>query len=229
MELNTGKAIAYLDYYIRQSGIIDVQLLTKSILIVGAGSIGSWTALALLKLGCSDITIIDNDVVEVHNAGSQVYNSLDDGEKKIDALSKKLMFLTEIQPTTEELTITAENAKTCLKGFDIIISAIDNIEGRTIMFEALKDTEKLFIDGRMAGNAIEIYTIPMSDPEKVKLYQDTLFTPEEAIEVPCSERSVVYNCFVIAGLITDIVAQNAKGTEVPEELIVDLQNFTMFK
>lgn len=216
------------EYYIRQSGLISVDQLTKSIVVIGAGSIGSWTTLALLKLGCSDITVIDNDVVEVHNAGSQVYNSLDDGEKKIDALSKKLMGLTEMQPEFLFETLDEKTAKEALEPYEIVISAIDNIEGRKIMFEALKGTKKLFIDGRMAGNAIEIYTIPMDDPEKVKLYEETLFPPEEAIEIPCSERSVVYNCFVIAGLIADIVAQKSNGENVPEELIVDLKNFTMF-
>lgn len=219
-----------LDYYIRQTGLIDPQLLTKSILIVGAGSIGSWTALALLKLGCSDITVLDYDEVEAHNAGSQVYDSADDGRKKVEALKSKLISLTEIQPHYVDAQITADNVNDFLFGFDVIISAIDNIEGRKLIFDTLKELnpEKLYIDGRMAGNAIEIYTIPMNDPEKIKIYESSLFTDGEAIHIPCSERSVVYNCFVIAGMITDIVAQNAKGEVTPTELIIDLQNFTMF-
>lgn len=215
------------ELYIRQTGLIDPELLTKSILVIGAGSIGSWTALALLKLGCSNVTVLDNDVVEAHNAGSQVYNSLDDGKRKIDALKMKLLGLTEIQPEYIFTTIDEESVKQLL-GFDIVISAIDNIEGRKIMFDALKGSDKLFIDGRMAGNAIEIYTILMDKEASVKLYEETLFPPEEAIPVSCSERSVVYNCFVIAGLITDIVAQRANKEETPEELIIDLKNFTMF-
>lgn len=215
------------ELYIRQTGLIDPELLTKSILVIGAGSIGSWTALALLKLGCSNVTVLDNDVVEAHNAGSQVYNSIDDGKRKIDALKMKLLGLTEIQPEYIFTTIDAETVKQLL-GFDIVISAIDNIEGRKIMFDALKGSDKLFIDGRMAGNAIEVYTIPMDKEASVKLYGETLFSPEEAIPVSCSERSVVYNCFVIAGIITDIVAQRANKEETPEELIIDLKNFTMF-
>lgn len=215
------------ELYIRQTGLIDPELLTKSILVIGAGSIGSWTALALLKLGCSNVTVLDNDVVEAHNAGSQVYNSLDDGKRKIDALEMKLLSLTEIQPEYIFTTIDEESVKQLL-GFDIVISAIDNIEGRRIMFDALKGSDKLFIDGRMAGNAIEIYTILMDKEASVKLYEETLFPPEEAIPVSCSERSVVYNCFVIAGIITDIVAQRANKEETPEELIIDLKNFTMF-
>lgn len=217
-----------LNHYIRQMGLANPEKLTKKILIVGAGSIGSWTALALLKLGCSDVTILDFDEVEEHNAGSQVYTSFDAGKTKLAALGERLEWLAEIQPTYIQEKITPDNASTILSEFDIVIGAIDNIEGRKLIYETLKGSTKLYIDGRMAGNAIEIYTVPLYDTKKLELYESSLFTDEEAIHVPCSERSVVYNCFVIAGLLCDIVNQHCQGDTVPGELIIDLQNFTMF-
>lgn len=217
-----------LNHYIRQMGLIDPTQLSKRILVVGAGSIGSWTTLALLKLGCYKVAVLDFDVVEEHNAGSQVYTSLDEGKTKLDALEFRLTGLTELKPLYIDNQLEEDNAKELLEPFDIVIGAIDNIEGRKLMFDSLKGTNKLYIDGRMAGNAIEIYTIPMNDPEKVKLYESTLFSNDEAIHIPCSERSVVYNCFVVAGLIADIVAQASNGDTLPAELIVDLRNLTMF-
>ena len=47
----------------------------KKILIVGAGGIGSTTAYTLAKMGCSNITVVDFDEVEIHNCSSQFYSA----------------------------------------------------------------------------------------------------------------------------------------------------------
>lgn len=216
------------ELYIRQTDLADPEELASRIMIVGAGGIGSWTTLALLKMGCENVTVIDFDEIEIHNAGSQLYGSWDAGKTKVQALKDRLASIVDLHPTGIIDQVTESNVLGVLAGEQIVISAVDSIEIRKLLFNALKGTEKRFIDGRMAGNAIEIYSIPMNDPEKVALYEETLFPPEEAIHVECSSRAVIYNCFVIAGLITDIVARWSKGEEVPAELIVDLQNFTMF-
>ncbi|MFA5103544.1 MAG: ThiF family adenylyltransferase, partial [Candidatus Thermoplasmatota archaeon] len=40
--------------------------------IIGAGGIGSPTALAISKMGVEKITIFDNDIVEKHNLPNQM-------------------------------------------------------------------------------------------------------------------------------------------------------------
>lgn len=216
------------DLYIRQTALADPEKLDKKILVVGAGGIGSWTVLALLKMGCQDVTVMDYDEVEVHNAGSQLYGSWDSGKTKVQALEDRLSTLSDIEANFINNQITPENVNQIVSEFDIIVFAVDLIDVRKLLFEALKNTQKRFIDGRMAGNAIEIYSVLLDNPEQVKLYEETLFSEEEAIHVECSSRAVIYNCFVIAGLITDIVARWSNDEEVPTELIVDLQNFTLF-
>lgn len=211
------------ELYMRQWGIIHPDKLNMPILIVGAGSIGSWTALALSKLGCSNITIADGDTIEVHNAASQVYKSSDLGEKKVDALLMKMSSLTD-----ERLTIIDEHWEgNSLEGYSIIIAAVDNITVRSKLFNALPPGA-LYIDARMAGNALEIYTVK-DTPEDKKAYEGTLFSEEETLDIPCSERSVVYNVFCVAGLVGDLVAKYANEQEIPKELIMDLFNLTLYK
>lgn len=211
--------------YSRQTGIVHPDKLDKSILIVGAGSIGSWTALALLKLGCQNVSVIDFDAVEEQNAGSQIYKLFDIGQQKVDALRDKLRMLTEwdINPINEKWTSEFD-----LSPYDIVISAVDNITVRAQLYNKLKDTNKIFIDGRMAGNAIEIYTLNCDNKEDQEKYAQSLFTEEETIAVPCSERAVVYNVFVMAGLLTDMVGKIANQEELPKEVIVDLKNFFLY-
>lgn len=214
--------------FTRQLGIIDPEKLSFSISLIGAGSIGSWTALALLKLGCSNLTVYDQDEVEDHNPGSQIYTSTDVGESKLKALQDKLLSLTETEISIKETAITEDNVSELFE-HDIIISAVDNIETRKLIFEALKTNtwQGNFIDGRMAGNVIEVYTTPMSEALRVAHYETRLFTPEEGEQVDCSMRSVVYNVFIVAGFITDLVARVANEQRTPRELIIDLANFTI--
>lgn len=215
----------------RQLGLIHPDKLQMPILIVGAGSIGSWTALALSKLGCSNVTIMDGDVIEEHNAGSQVYKASDEGMEKVQALTEKLRFLTDLMPTPVPNHWNIENPEHIkeLDKYQIIISAVDNITVRAQLFNTLKGKNVFYIDGRMAGNALEIYMTKCDNEEDLKIYEQTLFTAEEETPVPCSERSVVYNVFIMGGLITDVVKKYANGEELPKELIMDLYNFTLYK
>ena len=80
----------------------------------------------------------------------------------------------------------------------------------------------------MAGNQIQIYTVKCNESESIENYESTLFSEDEADPTPCTERAVVYNCLVVAGLIADIVAQISKGMTPPRSLEVDLTNFAMY-
>jgi molybdopterin/thiamine biosynthesis adenylyltransferase len=216
--------------YIRQTGLINPEKLAMPIAVIGAGGIGSWTTLALLKMGCQDVKTFDFDSIEEHNAGSQIYTDLDSGRPKVEILHNKLYhlvdnldFFSPIQGKVEKETLS------WLLDRQIVVFGVDNIEARKEIYEGIKGTAKFLIDGRMGGNTIQIYTVRLNNEEDCKFYEETVFPTEETLEVPCSERAVVYNCFVMAGLITDIVAQKANGDDTPRELIVDLLNFTIFK
>ena len=73
---------------------MDEELLQKSVLIVGAGGIGTTVvdllvpALERIELSAK-ITLMDGDVVETSNLGHQNYSTFDIGKMKVDALAKK--------------------------------------------------------------------------------------------------------------------------------------------
>ena len=193
--------------------------LKMGITMVGAGGIGSWTALALTKMGCSNLSVYDFDNVEEHNLGAQFYDLSDLGYKKVEALARRLETLTNQKIAAIPYRVNGDVIT------DIVISAVDNMETRKILFDSLKS--KWLIDGRMGGNEIQIFTIPNTE-EGRKLYADTLFTDGEADHTPCSSRSVMYNTLVIGGLIADIVATISRGETPPFDILVDLRNYKMY-
>ena len=213
-------------HHIRQTGLIDPDNLTQSIGMVGAGGIGSWTALGLLKMGVKDLTVYDFDVVEEPNLGSQLYTTSDIGTYKVEALQRRLEVLTGTLLKVDPLRFEGQEG---VLHHDIIIGAVDNMATRSGLLDALVGLNKLLIDGRMAGNVIQIFTLKLDDPVAVEKYRATLFSDEEATPIPCSERAVVYNTLIMGGLITDLIAQNANGLVLPSEIEMDLTNFTLYK
>ena len=57
--------------YHRQLGIIDPDRLDIPIIVIGAGSVGSFVIMSLAKMGCSDITICDFDIAGTTVTGGQ--------------------------------------------------------------------------------------------------------------------------------------------------------------
>ena len=53
-------------------------------------------------------------------------------------------------------------------------------------------------------------------------YEKQLYSDEEAVELPCTARATIYNCFMIAALIANQVKRFAVGEPVWSELIMDL-------
>ena len=139
--------------YTRQLDLINIEELNFPIHIIGAGGIGSWTALLLAKMGCPNISIYDNDTVEEHNIASQFFKQNQLGGQKTDSLSSNI----------EEQTGIILNAKINIDEEQIteglIIIAIDSIEERIRLANIYKDRNVYIIDGRMGGLQLEIYMV----------------------------------------------------------------------
>ena len=70
----------------RQAGLVDMKIFECPITVVGAGGIGSFTTLALAKIGFTDIRVFDDDRIEIHNLGNQFYRRKDLNKPKVEAL-----------------------------------------------------------------------------------------------------------------------------------------------
>lgn len=214
------------NFHSRQLGLIDPVKLQFNIGIIGAGSIGGWTALGLLKLGCKDLTVYDFDIVEEQNVGPQLYSPLDIGKDKIDALKKNLF------------TITGELLKTSKSKIDektkwnhphnLYISALDTIKSREDLFNTIQGQKGYFIDGRMEANEVQVFVVNLENKEDVERYKKTLFKEDSVEPITCSMRSVVYNCLFVSSLITDVVAHLGNGDPIPFNLEADLKNFELY-
>lgn len=67
----------------------------KKIAVIGIGGVGSWVALFTAMIGCKEILIIDDDILEIHNLNRTPYCEFQVGMKKVDAME---MLINERRP-----------------------------------------------------------------------------------------------------------------------------------
>lgn len=191
------------------------------IVIVWAWGIWSTTAYALAQMWLSNITVIDYDEVENHNVASQFYKESDLWKLKTESLKNNIKEFTWV----EIKTINDKYRSEFTKDADIVIIAVDNMKTRREVVESLTTKTIRFIDWRMAWRAFELYNyIPVYENE---IYFKTRFTDEEASPVTCTNKSVSFNTFAIASIISRFVIgiiKDEKQIMNKSQITVDLQN-----
>jgi molybdopterin/thiamine biosynthesis adenylyltransferase/rhodanese-related sulfurtransferase len=114
------------------------QLKAASVLVVGAGGLGSPVALYLAAAGVGRLGLVDFDRLDVSNLQRQVlYGSASVGRSKLDAARERLEDLnSEIRIETHETRLTSENALEILGGYDVIVDGTDNFPTRYLVNDA---------------------------------------------------------------------------------------------
>jgi sulfur-carrier protein adenylyltransferase/sulfurtransferase len=116
-----------------------LKLLDTSMLLIGAGGLGSPSALYLAAAGVGRLGIVDDDVVDQSNLQRQVLHSTARlGEPKAESAKRTLNDLNpDVDVVTIEERITSENVDRILaEGWDVIVDGADNFPTRYLINDA---------------------------------------------------------------------------------------------
>ncbi|HLM70304.1 MAG TPA: molybdopterin-synthase adenylyltransferase MoeB [Thermoplasmata archaeon] len=114
------------------------KLRQAKVLLVGAGGLGSPTALYLAAAGVGEMGLVDFDTVDLSNLQRQVlYSTADVGRPKLVAAKERIEGL---NPGTKvvgyEQRLTSENALDILRPYDIVVDGTDNFPTRYLVNDA---------------------------------------------------------------------------------------------
>src|SRR3954467_3937683 len=114
------------------------KLKAGSVLVVGAGGLGSPVGLYLAAAGVGRIGLVDFDDVDASNLHRQVlYGASDVGKPKLDAARARLQDLNpEIAIETHGAALTSENALAIIEKYDVIVDGTDNFATRYLVNDA---------------------------------------------------------------------------------------------
>lgn len=178
-------------------------LLNARVLMLGAGGLGSPSALYLAAAGVGTIGIIDMDVVDESNLQRQVLHNLDRiGDRKVDSAKKTLTLLNpDVDVVTYDTRLGADNVLDILQGWDVIVDGADNFPSRYILNDASVKLGIPVVHGsiyRFEGQ------ITVFDPLNGPTYRDYIPVPPPAELAPsCAEAGVLG---VLPGIVGTIQA-----------------------
>ncbi len=111
------------------------KLKAASVLLIGAGGLGSPLAMYLAAAGVGRIGLVDFDVIELSNLQRQViHSSKNVGRSKLKSAKDFLHGLNpEVQVEAYEKRFTSENALTIAANYDLIIDGTDNFPTRYLV------------------------------------------------------------------------------------------------
>jgi molybdopterin/thiamine biosynthesis adenylyltransferase/rhodanese-related sulfurtransferase len=114
------------------------KLLESKVLLIGAGGLGSPSALYLAAAGVGTIGIIDFDVVDLSNLQRQIIHTTDRiGEKKVDSARKAILALNPgINVIGHDEMLVADNVERIISGYDVILDGTDTFETRYLLNDA---------------------------------------------------------------------------------------------
>jgi molybdopterin/thiamine biosynthesis adenylyltransferase/rhodanese-related sulfurtransferase len=114
------------------------KLLESKVLLLGAGGLGSPTALYLAAAGVGTLGVVDDDEVDLSNLQRQVIHTTDRiGVPKVDSAEQSITAINpDVNVVKYKTRLDASNILEIIDGYDVIIDGVDNFPTRYLLNDA---------------------------------------------------------------------------------------------
>lgn len=204
----------------RHVELFDPYNFKEPITIIGCGATGSWVALYLAKLGITDITIYDFDIVEGHNIANQAFGLKDINDTKAFANQKNIIRDTGTEIVAKSVRYIDQR----LRG--VVFLMVDSMKERKRIWEKslkLNPNITLVIEPRMGLNMGRVYTIDPSNINQIKAYEETYYEDDDAEVSACGTSvSVITSATMIASICVRQLINYSNSVHLENEILVDM-------
>ncbi len=182
------------------------KLLDAKVLCLGAGGLGSPSALYLAAAGVGTIGIVDDDVVDESNLQRQVLHNIDRlGQPKVESARKTLQALNpDVKVVPHQTRLTSENIMEILADYDLVVDGADNFPTRYLLNDAALKLGKPVVHASIFRFEGQVTTfLPFDGPCYRCLYPEP---PPAGMAPSCQEAGVLG---VLPGMIGTLQANEA--------------------
>ncbi len=199
---------------LKKIGIIgQKKLLKSSVLIVGAGGLGSPIAIYLTSLGVGKIGLIDKDNIEMSNLARQIiFDTKDIKKNKSSVAIKKLKKINpDLNFKSFNKKLTKKNIKYIAKDFDLLVDGSDNFRTRFLINDYCLENRKILISGAISKFDGQVYTFNFTKKKSPCL---RCFIPDEPDDLDTDNCEYEGVLGTLGGIIGSIQAN-----EVVKEIL----------
>jgi len=125
------------------------KLMQSKALIIGAGGLGSPTAVYLALAGVGTIGLVDFDIVELSNLQRQIlHHTADVGRPKLESARDNLKaYNPDVNVVLHEARLESDNAMDIISQYDLVVNGADNFATRYLVNDACYLLKKPLVDG----------------------------------------------------------------------------------
>ena len=166
------------------------RLLNSHVLILGLGGLGSPVAMYLATAGVGELTLIDDDKVDLSNLQRQIVHQEDSQNKyKVDSAKEQLLKLNpEIKINVINQRLDEASLTKIVSNIDVVADCCDNFETRFMLNRVCFQNKKPLVSGaaiRWEGQ-LTTFTMEENSPCYQCLYDVDSFTDQT-----CAHNGVV--------------------------------------
>ena len=182
------------------------KLAAGSVLVIGAGGLGSPAAMYLAAAGVGRIGIADGDAVDLSNLQRQILHSEADlGRPKVESAADTLHGINSgVRIDAHHVLVTLENIAGLVNDYDIVLDCTDNFESKFMINDGCVSAGKPFVHAGIAGFTGQLMTVI---PHETSCYRCIFEEPPEAGSVPtCSQTGVLGGTAGVIGTLQALEA-----------------------
>jgi molybdopterin/thiamine biosynthesis adenylyltransferase len=188
--------------------------------IIGLGGIGSHLSFQLARAGAKNLSLYDDDMVENHNIGGQLFSSQQVGDSKVFATKQIIEMLVSPEQGTKIYSNVRQTLSPMFQRFSnsSLFCCVDNMTSRRKLAEDFKrklegvtnnnsrvSVDKIYFESRLSPTGFEIFCLRNDKESEIDFYlENCLFTDEQATGLSCSFKQTTHVASALASKLVTI-------------------------
>jgi sulfur carrier protein ThiS adenylyltransferase len=218
--------------YARQRDLVPDIVADTNIYVIGVGAIGRPIVLQLAAIGARRLHLFDPDTVEEVNIPTQGYLEADVGQHKVAVCSRDVSAIIGAASVVARPTRFNRDTATEITPVSVstsgIFCAVDSIDTRREIWEAVGCNADFWADVRMFGEVIRVLTARRDVAQSIIDYPETLFAAEETHAGRCTAQSTIYAATIAAGLAVHQFTRWLRGFPTDNDTTLNLLASDLF-
>jgi len=168
------------------------KLLASSVLVIGAGGLGSAALAYMSASGIGRLGIVEHDRVELSNLQRQIlFECSDVGRAKTEAARDRIEEINDdCLVELFQYKLTPDNARDLIKRFDIVVDGSDNFDTRFAVADACLKEQKPLISAAISGFSAQLSTFKPYLSAAHPCYR-CLVPEKPEREITCEQEGIV--------------------------------------